>query len=643
MNPENVQIALIGNPNCGKTSIFNSLTGSRQKVGNYAGVTVDKREGRFEDFTIIDLPGTYSLRPKTLDEEVARDVILGRIEGEALPEVLIIVLDATQLERTLGLALEVRHAVQKFQTGQKMIAAINMTDLAHRRGQELDLRVLANELGFPVVSTVGIWASGVLALKDVIRKFASRAPIVPAPVLKKVTSDLGKASPEEVQTRYAEVDRILGVAVKRRLGPTRWTDRIDRFVLHPVFGNLFLLAVLTLVFQSIFNWASAPQDLIEAGIAALSKWVTQALGPGILTQLLTDGILAGVGSVVVFLPQILLLFFFILILEDSGYMARAAFLMDRMMGRVGLHGRAFIPLISSFACAIPGIMATRTIENRRDRLTTILIAPLMTCSARLPVYSLIIAAFIPNKEVVGGFRLQGLVMLALYLLGVFGALIVAWILKKTVLKESRPPLVLELPTYKWPGVFSVVMGLWDRAKSFLSRAGTVILGLMVAIWLFSTFPKPPAEWEAQPPATREPAISYSIAGRVGHFIEPIFRPLGFDWKISVALIPGFAAREVMVGALATVYAVEASGEGQNTADTTTEAKLSERLSSAWSLPTAISLLIWYVFAMQCASTLAVTRRETQSWKWPAIQLGYMTVLAYVFSALTFAVATALLT
>ncbi|MBL7715147.1 MAG: ferrous iron transport protein B [Bdellovibrionales bacterium] len=624
-----IQVALIGNPNCGKTSIFNAMTGSRQRVGNYAGVTVDKREGRFENFTLIDLPGTYSLQPKTLDEEVARDVILGKIPGEFLPDTLVVVLDATQLERTLALALEVRETIQRSNSGQKLIAAVNMMDLAHKRGQELDLSALAKELGFPVVSTVGIWASGVLGLKDAIRKNAVKlAPGKPA-------DSVAISGISDVQARYAEVDRILSVCVKRRLGPTRWTDRIDRFVLHPIFGNLFLLAVLTLVFQSIFNWATVPQDWIESGIGMLSAWVSRTLGPGLFTQLLTDGILAGVGSVVVFLPQILLLFFFILILEDSGYMARAAFLMDRMMGRVGLHGRAFIPLISSFACAIPGIMATRTIENRRDRLTTILIAPLMTCSARLPVYSLIIAAFIPNTEVFGPFKLQGLVMLGLYGLGVFGALVVAYILKKTVLKQSRPPLILEMPTYKWPGLISLVLGLWDRAKSFLTRAGTVILGLMMALWLLSNFPKPPAEWENLPVATREPAISYSVAGRIGHFIEPVFRPLGFDWKISVALIPGFAAREVMVGALATVYAVESSGGQAAAIEPDRESKLTRQLSQAWSLPTALSLLVWYVFAMQCASTLAVTRRETQSWKWPAVQLGYMTVLAYVFSALTF--------
>jgi ferrous iron transport protein B len=501
-----------------------------------------------------------------------------------------------------------------------MLLALNMMDLARERGMELDLEALARELGMPVLPTVAVRRQGVPELLARAGELASadRAS-APAPA-----APWRESRPDEIRARFAEVDRILRVGVRRAARPARWTERIDRVVLHPVWGAALLL------FQAIFTWANAPMDLIKQGVAAAGQWVGTWLPEGALRSLLVDGVLAGVGAVLVFLPQILLLFLFILLLEDSGYMARAAFLMDRIMGRAGLHGRAFIPLLSSFACAIPGIMATRTIENRRDRLATILVAPLMTCSARLPVYALLIAAFIPNKVVWGPVRLQGLVMLGLYLAGIGAGLTVAVVLRKTVLRGPRPPLLLELPTYKWPSARSVAMGLVERSRLFLRRAGTVILTLSVLLWFLATYPRPPA-------GATEPPITYSYAGRVGHRLEPLVRPIGFNWRIAVALIPAFAAREVMIGALGTVYAVErhdaaAGGEEQFTQT------LGDRLAKDWSLATALSLLVWYILAMQCLSTLAVTRRETNSWKWPAAMLGYMTALAYAGAWATFRLA-----
>ena len=612
------KIALAGNPNCGKTSLFNALTGGRQKVGNYPGVTVERKEGRVtsasgKTLLLLDLPGTYSLDARTPDEAVTRDVVLGKLKEEAAPDLVIAVADATCLERSLGLVIELRDL------GIRCVLALNMMDLARTRGMELDLDALSRELGIPVIPTVATRKQGTRDLITEAEKCLNASDASKKPV-----QLWQKATPDQVRGRFAEVDRVLRSSLKRLPGPTLWTDRLDRVLLHPVWGFLVLAVVLAVVFQSIFNWASIPQDLIKDGLSWLGKAVEGMMAAGPLRSLLVDGVIAGVGSVLVFLPQILLLFLFILLLEDSGYMARAAFLMDRMMGRVGLHGRAFIPLLSSFACAIPGIMATRTIENPRDRLTTILVAPLMTCSARLPVYSLIIAAFIPNRTVWGPLKLQGLVMLGLYVAAVVIALAVALILKRTVLSGANPPLLMELPTYKVPSILGVFVGLVERAKLFLRRAGTVILTLMVMLWFLSSYPQAPA-------GATQPAIEYSYAGRLGHVIEPLLKPIGFNWRISIALIPGFAAREVMVGALATVYAVEQKEEGG------TEA-LGAILAKDWSIATALSLLAWYVISMQCASTLAVTRRETNSWKWPVVMLVYMTALAYLASFLTYRIA-----
>ncbi len=610
-------VALAGNPNCGKTALFNAITGGKAKVGNYPGVTVERKEGRVRtssgtELRIVDLPGTYSLDAKTPDELITRDVLFGFDQTvEKSPDLLIAVADATQLERNLGLVLELR------KLGRPTVLALNMMDIAKQRGLDLDLDVLSKELGIPVVPTVAPRQEGVVELlSEVEKKLNNEVAVAPSVWI--------QTSPEEIRGRFSEVDRILRLATRKSSSPTIWTDRVDRVVLHPLWGSLILFCVFGLMFQAIFNWAEIPKDWIESQIRVLSSVLYEVMAPGPLRSLLADGVIAGVGSVIVFLPQISLLFLFILFLEDCGYMPRAAFLMDKWMGKVGLHGRAFIPLLSSFACAVPGIMATRTIENRRDRLTTILVAPLMTCSARLPVYSMLIAAFIPNRAVLGPLRLQGLVMFGLYLFGVLAALLVALLLRSTFFRGPKPILLMELPTYKWPDAKSVALGLFERARLFVARAGTVILSVSILLWFLSTYPKPPQ-------GAMEPAISYSFAGKIGKGLEPLVRPIGFNWKIAVALIPSFAAREVMIGSLATVYAVGEQKEGS------TEL-LGDRLFRDWSLATALSLLVWYVLACQCLSTLAVTRRETNSWRWPAVMLIYMTSLAYLGSFLTYQLA-----
>jgi ferrous iron transport protein B len=630
------RIALAGNPNCGKTVLFNMITGSRQKVGNYPGVTVERKEGSAkypsgEAVSILDLPGTCSLNARTPDEEITRNVLLGLQSGETPPEALIAVADATNLERTLGFVLELRDL------GKPMVLALNMMDLAERRGLKLDLDELERQLRIPVIPTIAVKKKGIPEIlsaieKEIARKFDASKP-------DSGQKDWKAPGAEEVRARFKEVDRVIAAATRQRahLTASAWTDRIDHVVLHPLWGSLILVTVLSLMFQAIFSWANAPQDWIKSAVAWTAAGVGSLLGEGPLKSLIADGIIAGVGAVLVFLPQILLLFLFILFLEDSGYMSRAAFLMDRLMGKVGLHGRAFIPLLSSHACAIPGIMATRTIENRRDRLTTILVAPLTTCSARLPVYALLISAFIPNRSLLGPLRLQGVVMLGLYASGLIAALGMAIVFRSTILRGKKPPLLMELPSYKWPSVRSIGLGLWERCVLFLRRAGTVILTMSVVLWFLVSYPKPPVGAPTDP---AHPAISYSLAGKTGHFLEPLVRPLGFDWRIAVALIPSFAAREVMVSALGTVYAVEADPSGHTDEERMSQA-LAKKLSQNWSLATALSLLVWYVLACQCLSTLAVTRRETNSWGWPAVMLGYMTALAYLASFATFQIASRL--
>lgn len=625
-----LRVALVGNPNCGKTSLFNAMTGGRQKVGNYAGVTVERKEGHVHfssgrEFAILDLPGAYSLNAQTPDEQITREVVLGVHSVEKPPGIIVAVCDATQLQRNLSLVLELRGL------GGAVILAVNMMDLAEARGLRLDLLALERELDIPVVPVVAVRSQGIPELIAAIeKKWNTLTPPPSSPMAPPVSRVLVDS---DVRSRFARVDQIVaqvvGAATESGSMPIQWTQRIDRVVLHPVWGSLLLGLVFGLLFQAIFSWANVPMDQIRNGVTVLSGWMTQIMGPGPLQSLLVDGVIAGVGAVIVFLPQILLLFLFILFLEDSGYMARAAFLMDRMMSRVGLHGRAFIPLLSSFACAIPGIMATRTIENRRDRLTTILVAPLMTCSARLPVYTLLIAAFIPQRKIGGFLGLQGLVMAGLYLVGIVAALVVAMIFKRTLLRGSKPPLLLELPTYKWPSLRSIGVGLLERSILFIRRAGTVILAVSVVIWFLVSYPKMPG-------THAKTDIAQSYAGKIGHAMEPWVAPLGFNWKIAVALIPGFAAREVMIGALGTVYAVEENAAAEGAVDGgSAHLALGKKLAQDWSIATALSLLVWYILACQCISTLAVTRRETNSWRWPALMLGYMTALAYLGSFATF--------
>ena len=606
-------IALVGNPNCGKTALFNLLTGSRQKVANYAGVTVERKEGvaitpTGKRVRILDLPGLYSLEAATPDEQVTADVLLGRRDGETRPDAVVCVTDATNLRQNLRLVLALKRL------GVPLLLALNMSDLARKRGIVVDKDALARELGVPVVETVGVRPSGVTEL---LGRLDAHWPAAAAHLA-------ASAGDADVVRDHAEVRRILAAVGGEARALETMSDRVDRIVLHPVLGLLILAVTLFLVFQAVFAWATAPMDAITAGVDALAGYLRTVMPDNALRSLLLDGVLAGAGSVLVFLPQIVILFFFILVLEDSGYLPRAAFLLDRLMGGVGLSGRSFIPLLSSFACAIPGIMATRTIANPRDRLATIMIAPLMTCSARLPVYALIIAAFIPQQTVWGPVQLQGLVLFALYIAGVAGAMGVAYVLKRTTMRSRFQPLMLELPAYHWPHLRNLTIGLWQRVQIFLTRVGTIILSLMILLWALSSFPAPP-------PDATGPAIQYSIAGKIGAALAVIFAPLGFNWQISIALVPGLAAREVAVGALGTVYSLSATGDDVATA-------LDPLIRASWSLPTALSLLAWYVFAPQCLSTLATVKRETNSWRYPLIMAGYLFALAYAASFVTYNVA-----
>lgn len=607
-------IALVGNPNCGKTALFNLLTGARQKVANYAGVTVERKVGiarlrNGQSVSVVDLPGAYSLSPATPDEQVTLEVILGKRAGEAAPDAIVAVVDATNLRMNLRLVLELK------QLGRPMMVALNMADVARSQGLAIDVAKLSAELGCPVVETVAVKHDGhaqLLALME--RQLAGGLSTTPSPA---VTPPAGETSSADLQR---EVRRILAVAAPGAAQFQRFHHRLDAAVMHPVWGLVMLAAVLFLIFQAVFSWANVPMDAIKAGIASLGEWTTASMAEGPLRSLLVDGVIAGVGSVLVFLPQILILFFFILILEDSGYLPRAAFLLDNLMGKVGLSGRAFIPLLSSFACAIPGIMATRTIANWKDRLATIMIAPLMTCSARLPVYALLIGAFVPDRSV-GPFNLRGLTLFALYVAGVVSAMLVAWSFKRVWLKSRYQPLMLELPPYRMPGVRNLVLGLWERAWIFLKRVGGIIFALMVVLWFLSSYPAPPD-------GATGPAIQYSIAGWLGQALQHVFAPIGFNWQISIALVPGLAAREVAVGALGTVYSMSAAGEGVADA-------LSPVIAQGWSLATAFSLLAWYVFAPQCISTLAVVRRETNSWRYPLLMAAYLFALAYLAAFATY--------
>jgi ferrous iron transport protein B len=612
-------IALVGNPNCGKTALFNILTGSRQKVANYAGVTVERKEGSLltpsgARIRILDLPGAYSLDALTPDEQVTADVLLGRRAGETAPDFVVCVTDATNLRQNLRLVLSLKRL------GLPMVVALNMTDIARRKGIVIDADRLALELGVPVVETVGVKTKGVTALVKMLDSTVM-------PERRSQSAAWQPLSRADIEHDQTEVRRILGTVGGDRLNGVTFSDRLDALVLHPLLGPVILAVILFLVFQAVFAWAQVPMDEIKLGIAAFGDWLTSVLPNSLIKDLLINGVLAGVGSVLVFLPQIIILFFFILVLEDSGYLPRAAFLLDRVMGSVGLSGRAFIPLLSSFACAIPGIMATRTIQSPRDRLATIMIAPLMTCSARLPVYALIIGAFIPRRAIWGGLELQGVVLFALYVIGVISAMAVAFVLKRLGRRGGLQALMLELPAYHWPNLRNLGIGLWQRVEIFMSRVGTIILALMVILWALSSFPAPP-------PGATGPAIQYSIAGHLGAWLAVLFKPIGFNWQISIALVPGLAAREVAVGALGTVYALSATGNDVSSA-------LTPLITQSWSLPTALSLLAWYVFAPQCLSTLAAVKRETNSWRYPIIMAAYLFAMAYVGSWITFRIATAL--
>ena len=618
MAVRSARVALVGNPNSGKTALFNALTGAHQKVANYAGVTVERKEGLIRSATgrsmsVLDLPGTYSLRARSPDEEVTRDAVLGRLAGEETPDVIVAVADATNLRLVLRLVLELKAV------GRPMVLALNMYDIAQRQGLRIDLERLSSELGVSIVPTTATRKRGIDELVTAIDAAAGALS---------ANAENSWAAPDADALRGAarEAERIMKACVRPPERPDTLTGRIDSVLLHPVGGLLILGVLLFVMFQAVFTWARPLMDGIEASLGVLGGWVAAVMPDGIWQSLIVDGLISGVGSVLVFLPQILILFLFIIMLEDFGYMARAAFLMDRIMGGAGLHGRAFIPLLSSFACAIPGVMAARVIDSKRDRLTTIMVAPLMTCSARIPVYTLIIAAFIPNERVWGFASLQGLVMFGLYAAGIISALAVSFVIRRVFWRGAVEPFMMELPAYKTPDLKSVLFNLWIRARIFLERAGRIILPLMVIVWALATFPYPPEG------ATR-PAIDYSFAGIIGHALEPIFAPIGFNWQMVIALVPGMAAREVAVAALGTVYAV-ADPESATSL-------LGATLAAQWSLATGLAFLAWYVFAPQCVATLGVVKRELNSWKWMWVMVIYMFGLAYLAAWIVYRVAVAL--
>jgi len=614
-------VAVVGNPNAGKSALFNALTGARQKVGNYPGVTVERKSGRMSlpdgrPVELVDLPGTYSLDPSSPDEAVTRDVLLGTQEGERLPSALVVVVDATNLDNHL------RFVLQLIALGMPTVVALNMIDMAERDGLVLDPQALSRELGVPVIPTVAVRKRGVEELKAQIGLMAGDSSIR---LRAGAAEDVLKQDIVHLQRRARA---IALAAVKSESRVRRWTHAADGVFLHPVIGPIILAALMFVMFQAVFAWSEAPIGWIEGGVAWLGETVSNALPDGFVRSLLVEGVINGVGSVVVFLPQILILFLFILLLEASGYMVRAAFLMDRLMAGVGLSGRAFIPLLSSFACAIPGIMATRSIDDPKDRLTTILIAPLMTCSARLPVYAVIIGAFIPARSIGPGIGLQGVVLFGLYVSGIVGAMAAALVLRRTVAKGEHSGFMMELPKYQLPYWRDIAIGLWQRAYVFLRRAGTIIMAVTVILWLLTSFPQRPA---GSPLKQSE----YSIAGRIASGLEVIVHPIGFNHEMALAVIPAMAAREVAVSALQTVYSIDAEDDDQGAQ------ALGQRLQGRWSLPTALAFLMWFVFAPQCLSTIAVIRRETNGWKWPMFALGYLFTLAYIAAGATFWTATAM--
>lgn len=636
-----IVVALAGNPNAGKTTLFNAVTGLRQKVANYPGVTVESKEGNliFGDYhaRLIDLPGLYSLEATSIDEQIARDVLTGKVENLPVPDVIVSVIDATNLERNLYLF------TQLLEYEIPVVIALTMVDVAESRGIEIDIEKLSMLLNAPVIAVTASTARGVGQLQEEFTKIIGTVPPIPAE-LKRI--DL-KSDNAKIFARYNFISDVVQESLRHQeTHEITFSEKIDRVLTHKIFGLFILVAILLIVFQTIFSWATVPMDLLEHGFGAIGDFVKTSMPEGILTDLIVDGIIAGVGGVLVFLPQILLLFFFISILEDTGYMARAAFLMDKLMSKVGLHGKAFLPLMSSFACAIPGIMATRTIENPKDRLATILIAPFMSCSARLPVYALMIATFFAGQTVFGFISLGAVLMLGMYALGILTAIIVAFILKKTLLKSPPPPFVMELPSYRLPNLRNVFLNMFNRAWLFVKRAGTVILVISVILWGLMTFPRvqnvyvntPNVEdlAETQQQFQQSEQLKNSYAGQIGHLIEPVIKPLGFDWKIGVALIASFAAREVLVSTLGIIYngEKEANEESESLKTAIREAKNDDG-TPVWTPLTALTLMVFFVLAIQCMSTVAVVRRETNSWAWTLFMVGYMTGLAYLAALLTY--------
>ena len=601
-------IALVGNPNCGKTSLFNTLTGTRQKVANYAGVTVERKEGSFklpsgDAIRVLDLPGTYSLKPSSLDEEVTRAVCLGELKGEILPDIFICVVDATNLSLHLSLVLEVRAL------NRPMILVLNMMDEVKKRGISINKDKLSQLLGIPVVEAVAVKTKGI---QDLINQLDQKNLFITP-----YHSEL---------SHFEQVKQITKQVILNNDSGDKRTAFLDKIFLHPVFGLVILTLTMFVMFQAVFIWATPFIEFIENFVAWLSDFIGPLIQHPLLKSLVVDGVIAGAGSVLAYMPQILILFFFILMLEESGYLPRAAFLLDKLMSKAGLSGRSFIPLLSSFACAIPGIMATRSISSERDRLATIMIAPLMTCSARLPVYALLIAAFIPNQLIYGWLSLQGLVLFGLYMSGIVSALLVSVFLKLVRKDKTESIFIFELPTYRIPDIRNIALGLYDRATIFLKRVGGIIVALSILLWVLVTFPQPPDN-------ASTPAINYSLAGQLGHLIHPIFAPIGFTWEICIALIPAMAAREVVIAALGVIYAM--SGDE----DTVTQSLLSQISGpDGWGLATGLSLLVWFIFAPHCLATLATIRRETGSWKQPIIMATYLFALAYIFSFITYQVA-----
>jgi len=623
-------VALAGNPNAGKTTLFNALTGLSQKVANYPGVTVERKTGEWradgKSIQLIDLPGLYSLDATSLDEHIASDVLLGKVADVAKPDAVIAVVDATNLERNLYLV------TQLFEFGVPVVVALTMIDVFEKQKHEIDIGRLSKLLKVPVVAVDASEGRGIDELADAV------ASAIASPRDSAFVAEESDSANAKIFARYAFISEVVQKSVKHndKAAHDR-SEKIDKILTHRVFGLAILVGVLLLVFQAIFSWAEVPMHLLETGFGAVGDAARAQMPEGILADLVVDGIIAGVGGVLVFLPQILLLFLFISILEDTGYMARAAFLMDKLMSRFGLHGKAFLPLMSSFACAIPGIMATRTIENQRDRFATILIAPFMSCSARLPVYTLMIGAFFTGQTVLGFLSLGAALMLAMYALGIVVAVIVGFILKKTLLSSTPAPFVMELPPYRVPDVRTVLQNMLTRAWLFVKRAGTVILAISIILWALAYFPRTEAvNAEEGSPAVETVQLQNSYAGQLGHLIEPVIRPLGFDWKIGVALIASFAAREVLVSTLSIIYNVgKDETEESPTLISAIKGAKDEQGNTVWTPLTALTLMVFFVLAMQCMSTLAIVRRETNSWRWPIFQFAFMTLVAYGAAFMTY--------